>query len=134
MPPNRIVDRKHVAGWNLAIQVSADPPLYSEAYGYGDLDTCLYSCDPNTEVVLESDYIVKLYATRDIEAGEPVSFDYNVTEHDMKSDGATDFTCECGADNCRKEIEGYVHLPAYQGEAAAPVAAIQTFHAAAEIP
>jgi hypothetical protein len=115
--------------------VSADPPLYSEAYGYDDLDTGLaHSCDPNTEVVVESDCTVKLYATRDIEAGEPVSFDYNVTEQDTKSDGAMNFTCECGANNCRKEIEGYAHLPAYKGKAAAPVAAIQTFHAAAKMP
>jgi hypothetical protein len=60
-----------------------------------------HSCNPNCEAIDEDDRIF-IYATRDIQPGEELLYDYRleidkpVTEASKKN-----FICFCGASNCR---------------------------------
>ena len=53
-----------------------------------------HSCDPNCELVLEGDTLW-LKASRSIEAGEELSFDYG-----FSLDECLSHPCRCGAKNC----------------------------------
>lgn len=44
---------------------------------------------------------------RDIQEGEPITFNYLSTEWDM----AQAFKCECGSENCLGEIQGARYVP-----------------------
>ena len=71
-----------------------------------------HSCEPNCGI---KDYF-KVVAMRDIQAGEQITWDYEMTEKNwwwkMK--------CRCGSGTCRKVIGNYSRMPAairikYQG-------------------
>ena len=64
-----------------------------------------HSCDPS--VVIRERVV---YALRDIEPGESVTFDYNTTELDM----AEPFRCRCGTARCVGTVRGAQHLTATQ--------------------
>ena len=64
-----------------------------------------HSCHPNT-VIRERE----VFACRDIQPGDAVTFDYNTTEWEM----AEPFRCRCGSASCLKEIRGFKHLTAAQ--------------------
>jgi len=52
-----------------------------------------HSCDPSAAVDAS---IGVLYALRDINPDEEITFDYNESESDIQSN----FDCSCGAENC----------------------------------
>lgn len=56
-----------------------------------------HSCDPNS-----GDGGDKLVATRDIQAGEEIVYDYALTE----TNPDYSFVCRCGSANCRKTFTG----------------------------
>ncbi|MFA5841689.1 MAG: SET domain-containing protein-lysine N-methyltransferase [Candidatus Paceibacterota bacterium] len=83
---------------NHAIQFAPDKYIYSE------IGSCInHSCNPNTGVK----GLFKLVAMRDIEAGEEIVYDYDMTEN---SDWVME-DCLCDSKNCRKIIRGYRFLP-----------------------
>jgi SET domain-containing protein len=53
-----------------------------------------HSCEPNCEAWIEEDQIF-IYALKDIEAGEELTFDYG-----FDIDCFEDHPCRCGSDNC----------------------------------
>lgn len=61
-----------------------------------------HSCEPNCGIKNNFDIV----AIRDIQKGEELTLDYDMTEN-------SDWTmkCSCGSKNCRKIIKGYRHLP-----------------------
>ncbi|KAH9601825.1 SET domain [Trypanosoma melophagium] len=69
---------------------------------------CLgHSCEPNTRLYVDaSNGIVDCVATRDIQPGEYVSFNYLTSEWDM----AVPFKCRCGSSSCHAVIKGFRHL------------------------
>ena len=64
-----------------------------------DADWFNHSCDPNAGLKGQ----IILVAMRDIESGEEITFDY-VISCSQKGDKRVLFNCECGVENCRKEI------------------------------
>ena len=53
-----------------------------------------HSCDPNCETWIEDDRVY-VYAIRDIELGEELTFDYG-----FGVDTWEDHPCRCGSENC----------------------------------
>ena len=86
-----------------ALQIG--PDLYIGASGGFD-DLINHSCEPNAGLRI-SGMTADLHATRDIEAGEEILFDYSTT---LDED---DFTmrCQCGAPSCRGTIGDGKYLP-----------------------
>lgn len=65
-----------------------------------------HSCAPNCETqkwTVNGDTRIGLFALRDIESGEELTFNYN-----LASDGETRKVCLCGAPNC----SGFIGLKA----------------------
>lgn len=62
--------------------------------GHGMAMFINHSCEPNCETT-EEDGRVWIFATRDIEAGEELTYDY------LLYDGDDDAPCYCGAASCR---------------------------------
>jgi hypothetical protein len=74
-----------------------------------------HGCDPTTRILDR-----QVFARRDIEAGEDVTFDYNTTEWEM----AEPFECRCGAASCVGLVRGARHLtPAQHAARAGEIAA-----------
>jgi hypothetical protein len=73
-----------------------------------------HSCEPNAHI-LDRD----VFATRDIRAWEPVTFDYTTTEWEM----AEPFSCSCGSAHCLGQVQGYRFLSAAQRARLGSVAA-----------
>ncbi|MCB1236089.1 MAG: SET domain-containing protein-lysine N-methyltransferase [Verrucomicrobiae bacterium] len=61
-----------------------------------------HSCDPNVGIR----GLFTLVAMRDIESGEELCWDY-----DMSEDTDWNMPCDCGSPRCRKRIRGFRHLP-----------------------
>ncbi len=61
-----------------------------------------HSCEPNCESIEYDDLRVFIYATRTIEAGEELSYDYafSIERKPTKADRAF-YPCRCGATLCR---------------------------------
>lgn len=97
----------------LAMQIDHDLWLCSD----GSLldDYVNHSCDPNTGF-LRHDPV--LYALRDIQADEELSWDYStsITEPGWK------LACLCESKNCRKTVLPYVELTPAQREQLRPIA------------
>ncbi len=70
-----------------------------------------HHCEPTT-VIRDRE----VFATRDIEQGEGVTFDYNVTEYDM----AEPFRCHCDSAHCVGMVRGARHLTRAQRTRLAP--------------
>ncbi len=62
-----------------------------------EADFINHSCDPNCGIKGS----LKIVATRDIEPGEEITFDYAMSESTQYS-----IDCKCGSSNCRKKITG----------------------------
>ena len=82
-----------------------------------------HSCAPNSHLQGR-----ELFALRDIEPWEPISFDYNTTEWHI----AHPFACRCGASQCLGEIRGYRHLSAEQRRRIEAYAAAHVLRLAAQ--
>lgn len=60
-----------------------------------------HSCDPNCEAV-DEDRRIYIEATRTIQPGEELVYDYNLTrDADDTAQSETDYACRCGSPNCR---------------------------------
>jgi len=60
-----------------------------------------HCCDPNCEAIEEDDRIF-IYATRDIEAGEELFYDYALEiDEPVTNESKHKFACHCGSANCR---------------------------------
>lgn len=66
--------------------------------GHGTAMFINHSCDPNCETE-EIEGKVWIIATRNIAAGEELTYDYNLYDGDED-----DAVCNCGAKNCRKSM------------------------------
>lgn len=81
---------------SLSVQVEEGLFLVPDRLGPGDrINHC---CDPNAGIRGYS----MLVALRDIAAGEEVCYDYAMTD----SSPYDEFTCACGAGNCRRRVTG----------------------------
>lgn len=58
-----------------------------------------HNCSPNCYVDIVN---ISLIALRNINAGEELTFDYNLTEYEL----ATPFACNCGNSNCVGVVRG----------------------------
>lgn len=67
--------------------------------------TINHSCDPNACLIKVSE----LYALRDIEEGEEITYDYSTTcsMHDFNMN----MQCNCGTKHCRKIIRNVLTIP-----------------------
>jgi len=80
--------------------------LYSASLTGEDLDNFLsHSCDPLCKLLVDSDFTVRLVATRAVPPGVPISIDYETLEEDMLAQ-KVDFHCRCGCTQCRGHIVG----------------------------
>ncbi|HKJ17100.1 MAG TPA: SET domain-containing protein-lysine N-methyltransferase [Xanthomonadales bacterium] len=80
------------------LQVGENRHLRNEFLNFAD-----HSCDPNA--VLDSDKLT-LIAVREIRQGEAVTFFYPGSEVELSQS----FECQCGADQCLKQIRGGFYL------------------------
>ncbi len=91
---------------------TCNDPLQISRRMYIDLDelprTINHSCDPNCGIKQEN----RLYALRDISAGEELSFDYSTTVPKYKSWWT--MRCHCRARNCRRLVSSYNTIPKQQ--------------------
>jgi hypothetical protein len=71
-----------------------------------------HSCEPNCAFSLQDTFLT-LYALRNIEKKEELTFDYNTTEFDLVKERC-DFDCNCKSNNCLNRIKGFSHLDASQ--------------------
>jgi SET domain-containing protein len=82
------------------VQVGSDKYV-GEISGPKEIDDYLnHSCEPNCHIVSLDPGFIYLLASRDIQIGEEITFDYSVT---MKDD-SWEMTCNCGTSSCRKVI------------------------------
>ena len=70
----------------------------------GKLSALNHSCDPN--VILDTEHLL-VYACKDIEKGDELSFFYPATEWEMDAP----FICLCGASSCIHVVAGARFLP-----------------------
>lgn len=69
-----------------------------------------HSCDPNCGVRLNEDVAgFDFVALVPIAAGEEITFDYAMRNHDIEHFPAS---CLCGSDHCRGTVTGWKDLPA----------------------
>jgi hypothetical protein len=64
-----------------------------------------HSCEPNCEAVTERRHIW-IYALRDIEPGEELTYDYSLTGDDDLETRASQYGCHCGTSSCRGTMYG----------------------------
>lgn len=83
------------------LQVGKDLHLQPDGRPWAFLN---HSCDPNSRIDFTTWTLV---ATRRIERGEQVTFNYLTTEWDL----ASPFPCACGAEACKGWIRGLRYLP-----------------------
>jgi hypothetical protein len=97
-----IVDGHHLAEVppdNQPYSVQIEEDLYLVTLGEPEpADYINHSCDPNAGLCGQ----IVVVALRDVEPGEEICFDYAM------SDGSPydEFTCACGAPNCRGRVTG----------------------------
>lgn len=91
---------------------TCDDPFQISRTMYIDLDelsrTINHSCDPNCGIKQEN----KLFAIRDIQPGDEISFDYSTTVPQYKS--WWKMKCHCKSKNCRKIISSFNKIPKKQ--------------------
>jgi hypothetical protein len=69
--------------------------------GGGDARFINHSCDPNCETEMDNKRVF-IYATRTIEPGEELAYDYRLQMEDSDPlEWAEHYGCRCGAPNCR---------------------------------
>nr|WP_246185142.1 SET domain-containing protein-lysine N-methyltransferase [Pandoraea morbifera] len=87
------------------LQVSETTHLYDPHFS----GLLLHSCAPSSVLDMKR---LEIFALRDISAGEFLTIDYACTEEVL----ARQFSCECGAPNCRRWITGFRELPDQEGQ------------------
>lgn len=108
-----IVSRDEINRRIKAGQEDWDDPLQINDNQFVDLDResllINHSCNPNAGVYKTN----KLYAIKDIERGEEITYDYSTTvgESDAIEGQRWSMKCNCGAKNCRKIIRNYLSIP-----------------------
>ena len=63
-----------------------------------------HSCDPNCVAYLEDDNRVVIYALKKIRPGDELAYNYRLTDEGLE--GGTDYTCYCGAEDCKGTMMG----------------------------
>jgi SET domain-containing protein len=67
----------------------------------GDARFINHSCDPNCETLMDGKRVF-IYATRTIEPGEEIAYDYRLQmEGTDPLEWADHYACRCGSSNCR---------------------------------
>ena len=96
-----------------ALQVGPDLWLCSDGES---LDDCInHSCEPNTGFATGE---AKLFALRDIAAGEEIVWDYSTS---LSEPGWT-LECCCGSTNCRGIVRSWGELTAVERDRLRPIA------------
>jgi len=95
IPTEKIVNKAN----RYTVQIASDKHT-----DVGKLAALNHSCDPN--VILETEKLL-MYACKDIEKGDELSFFYPSTEWEMDAP----FICLCGASNCIHVVAGARFLP-----------------------
>jgi hypothetical protein len=95
IPTEKVVNKPN----RFTVQIDVDK--HTEV---GKLAALNHSCDPN--VILDTEHLL-VYARKDIEKGEELSFFYPATEWEMDAP----FICLCGAANCIHVVAGARFLP-----------------------
>ncbi len=72
-----------------------------------------HSCEPNVSIDFTT---LEVTALQPIDAGEQVTFNYNICEWDMREP----FACVCGSEHCIGEIRGFRHLDGQQRQRLLP--------------
>ncbi|EDO29878.1 predicted protein [Nematostella vectensis] len=98
------------------VQVSKDKHIMPE----GKVKFTNHACSPTAEFEFKArDGVVApegkelswhLVATRDINKGEEITFNYTLTEYEMDAP----FECQCGAKQCLGRVQGFKHLTTEQ--------------------
>lgn len=103
----------------LSLQIDDQVALESsDEYNRID-DHINHSCDPNCKVVIKDDRVL-VYALKDIDMDDELTFNYNSTEFDMLGQGCS-FKCRCESQSCIGHVEGFRYLPPDQREAIKPL-------------
>jgi hypothetical protein len=95
IPTDKIVDRPN----RFTVQIDRDKHT-----DVGKLAALNHSCDPN--VILDTENLL-VYAAKDIEEGEELSYFYPATEWEMDAP----FICLCGSTSCIHVVAGARFLP-----------------------
>jgi hypothetical protein len=95
IPTDKIVDRPN----RFTVQIDRDKHT-----DVGKLAALNHSCDPN--VILDTENLL-VYAAKDIEEGDELSFFYPATEWEMDAP----FICLCGSFSCIHVVAGARFLP-----------------------
>lgn len=86
--------------------LQVDKDYYRETKD-GTCDYMNHSCNP-TCAVLVKDREATLYAIKDINVGDEITFDYSIQ---MYNEPGFEIICQCGSYNCRTVINEYTYLP-----------------------
>ena len=72
-----------------------------------------HSCEPNCYIKMKSIVVKDVYAQRDIEKGEELTYDYAATAVDkFNGNGFWIMNCQCGSKYCRVEVTGdFLEMP-----------------------
>jgi hypothetical protein len=95
IPTDKVVDKPN----RYTVQIDRDKHT-----DVGKLAALNHSCNPN--VILDTEHLL-VYACKDIEKGDELSFFYPSTEWEMDAP----FICLCGASNCIHVVAGARFLP-----------------------
>lgn len=121
LPPNLLLWDEQVPDFNTCLQIGATANgdrLFSSSITPSDVDNFLcHSCEPNCRFRVGDDLACGLVALRPIQQGEPINFDYDETEDDLRGERGG-FECHCGAPGCRRMILGRLYSPPAGGELA----------------
>ena len=105
---DRLTSKKIDLRINAGLEACDDPLQISRTI-YIDLDelsrSINHSCNPNCGIRQE----LKLYAIRDIQVGDEISYDYSTTVPQYKS--WWKMRCHCKSTNCRKVISSFNKIP-----------------------
>jgi SET domain-containing protein len=90
--------------------------------GGNDIRFINHSCDPNCESRMDGRKRVHIYATRNIEPGEELAYDYRLQLNPGEDllEEIREFPCRCGAPKCRGTL---LWIPHKQRKAAAALLA-----------
>jgi hypothetical protein len=96
--------------------------------GGNDVRFINHSCDPNCESRMDARKRVFIYATRNIEPGEELAYDYRLQLNPGEDllEEMMDFPCRCGSPKCRGTL---LWIPYKQRKAAAALLAGKNGHA-----
>lgn len=102
------------------VQIGSDKHVEPQ----GPLKCFNHSCQPNAKFIYtcrevsypdldaKNEVFWYVVATRDIQKGADVTFDYNTSEYEL----VAVFQCQCGAEKCLGEIKGFKYLSPKQQE------------------